>query len=384
MNRPRRRSAAGLAALLLAILLTGPGILASGAEAQTGAPADAGGGEPTARLQTIESPGGTVTNDIRLEGWRPGSSVTVSICGNAARRGSQDCDLIGAKGVAIPPGGAVSLAVRLQPPVPCPCVIRVVAANNDLLGSFPIELPGVPTAPLEGQAPAPSGPAGLAVEARLSDEGASIGDRVASWFGLAATRRLVLAVSPQGTTPSGPVSGTATVRQGPTTLQTVAVPAVADARQLDTIEVPVSIPAVAAGEYTVSGQLTTVSGSTRFEATTSNVPWGLVVVALGAVVLVLTLVWRSGRRHGRREAMAARTGPDPQVADPGAAAPSATATPGSPTRPEPLAPSSPPAAEDLPVRVPVGVAPPSVPPGPRRVARRPDERRRRERRANSG
>lgn len=161
------------------------------------------GGEPTARLQTMESPGGVVTNHIRLEGWRPGSSVTVSICGNGARRGSQDCDLMGAKGVAIPPGGAASLAMRLQPPMPCPCVIRVVAANNDLLGAFPIELPGVPSAPIE--------------------EGA-----------------------------------------------------------------------------------TTVTGATRVEATTANVPWALVLVAVVAAVLVLVvalaLVWRAGRRQGRLEA----------------------------------------------------------------------------------
>lgn len=77
-------------------------------------------------------------------------SVTISVCGNDARRGSQDCNMIASDGVRLDNDGTSTLARMpiTAPPTDCPCVIRVSTPNNDEVAVTPITLIGHPIAPV--------------------------------------------------------------------------------------------------------------------------------------------------------------------------------------------------------------------------------------------
>lgn len=85
---------------------------------------------------------------VTLDGWGPGA-VTVTVCGNLAARGTQDCDLLHARGVGINNSGPTlaELVVAL-PPAPCPCIVRAATTTNDVVSSTPIDIVGMPMAPV--------------------------------------------------------------------------------------------------------------------------------------------------------------------------------------------------------------------------------------------
>lgn len=81
-------------------------------------------------------------------------TVTIATCGNEARRGSADCDMVDSKGVRIQETGSptVTKVGVFAPPVGCPCVIRVSSQSNDEVVVVPITLIGHPIEPLVGGA----------------------------------------------------------------------------------------------------------------------------------------------------------------------------------------------------------------------------------------
>ena len=88
---------------------------------------------------------------VHVDGWQPGSVVTVLLCGNGARRGSQDCDLVAGESVTVR-GAApeyVLLPVTL-PPAPCPCVVRASDVPDVVVATAPFDVIGAPTAPTVG------------------------------------------------------------------------------------------------------------------------------------------------------------------------------------------------------------------------------------------
>jgi len=83
---------------------------------------------------------------VNLNNW-PDRFVTVTVCGDNAIRGSQDCDQVGSNVVQMADGEGSGLVV-VNPPVPCPCVVRGATASNGLVLTAPLEIPGFAVAPL--------------------------------------------------------------------------------------------------------------------------------------------------------------------------------------------------------------------------------------------
>lgn len=77
-------------------------------------------------------------------------NVTISVCGNEARRGSSDCNMFASEGLKLDTDGTSTLVgiPVAAPPEPCPCVIRVSSRLNDEIATTPIEIIGHPTAPV--------------------------------------------------------------------------------------------------------------------------------------------------------------------------------------------------------------------------------------------
>ncbi|MBA2610159.1 MAG: hypothetical protein H0U92_14575 [Actinobacteria bacterium] len=91
---------------------------------------------------------------VSLHDWPIYDAVTVSVCGNGARRGSVDCNLTNSQGLGINRFDAqhvTQFAVH-APPFPCPCVVRVSNATQSLLAVTPIAIANFPTAPIVGDA----------------------------------------------------------------------------------------------------------------------------------------------------------------------------------------------------------------------------------------
>ena len=87
---------------------------------------------------------------VRFEGWPIGPSVTAEICGNLAKRGSIDCDLVGSQGLGMRSYDRqhlVELVIR-QPPAPCPCVVRAFTERQDIVVLTPLTIVGAPNTPV--------------------------------------------------------------------------------------------------------------------------------------------------------------------------------------------------------------------------------------------
>jgi len=119
------------------VLLTGQCGVAAGAGASvfTASPA------PTVRVEDQHGVAGPVRM-VQLDGW-PMGAVTIAVCGDAARRGSEDCDAVGAKVAAVPLGGAAATRLpSLTPPIDCPCVLRAATRDQQTVVLVPLEVPG--------------------------------------------------------------------------------------------------------------------------------------------------------------------------------------------------------------------------------------------------
>jgi len=112
---------------------------------------------------------------MTIDGFTTGF-VTISVCGNEARRGSADCNMVASEGLHLDRDGSSSLARMpiAAPPAPCPCIIRVSSRLNDEIAVAPIELIGHPVAPVVEQ-PARDGSLAVAIHVRAAPDG------VVSW-----------------------------------------------------------------------------------------------------------------------------------------------------------------------------------------------------------
>lgn len=87
------------------------------------------------------NPGESVT--LTIEGFKA-RTVTAAICGNEARRGSGDCDMVGSVGIVLDASGdaTVSVIPVANPPSPCPCVVRVATADFQQVAVSPLKVIG--------------------------------------------------------------------------------------------------------------------------------------------------------------------------------------------------------------------------------------------------
>lgn len=78
-----------------------------------------------------------------------GETVTVTVCGNLARRGSQDCANSSSVGdELLPDGPSYTQLVVAAPPVPCPCLVRAVANGSRDFAVAPVTIIGHPVGPV--------------------------------------------------------------------------------------------------------------------------------------------------------------------------------------------------------------------------------------------
>lgn len=81
---------------------------------------------------------------VTMEGFPEQRSVTITVCGNAARRGSVDCAVTRSQGYGISAFDkvhATSFEVA-APPAPCPCVIQVSDATFSQVAYAPVDIVG--------------------------------------------------------------------------------------------------------------------------------------------------------------------------------------------------------------------------------------------------
>ncbi len=138
MNRLTRPFAcAWLAAMLL---------LALGAATRVDADSTTTGPTVTANKTSV-NPGDSVV--LSISGFTE-PSVTISVCGNEARRGSVDCNMSASEGLKLDGGANPTVAAMPVgiPPTTCPCVLRVSTRNNDEVAILPIVLIGHPIGPV--------------------------------------------------------------------------------------------------------------------------------------------------------------------------------------------------------------------------------------------
>lgn len=104
------------------------------------------------------------------------SSVTVAVCGNLAKRGSVDCNVIAGTSEAIDRRlpATVTQHVVHAPPAPCPCLVRVTSTGSDEFAVAPLEVIGHPTGPTVG----PASGSGVEVHVRATRARAGL----VAWF----------------------------------------------------------------------------------------------------------------------------------------------------------------------------------------------------------
>ena len=290
-------------ALALVSALVGPWRLDETAWAVVGA-----SGGPSAVAGTpVASPGQPV--NVSGSGWAPlGGVATIQICGQNAENLTEDCDETNTYSAAIRAGGTFSgaLTVRL-PKTPCPCVFFVTSVSDQSV-KIPLQIVGAPVAVI---------PTTASDRVKLT---ASISTplSVSSWFGgpKPANVELRLTNATGSTLPSPVVSVTVGRGNAPTWLA-----AGRSLQPLPTgtsrrVEIPITIPAVTFGHYTVRVQVATGSGNVATSVQTTSWPWGLLVLLIVVVDLILFAIASTVRRARRR-----REGTPELSEDPGAVTP---------------------------------------------------------------
>ena len=256
--------------------------------------------KPSVRLSsTTLTPGTTVT--VLGEHWASGSLLQASICGNGAVDGSANC--VPDTAVTMTPGPDGSFQKPLQvtmPPVPCPCVVLVTRLDSSAQETLPVQIVGAPSAPVEPHEPPK-------LEDTLSSQvSVESSTTLASILGGAADRTLVVKLHNKANLPvrrALVVSfwGKDTTNH-PIPTRLVTVPARGDV----TVKIPFQLDPLSIGGYDVKGTAGTTGNTVRFSTSTSQWPWGLLVVLVLVIWLIQHLfVRRSRRALLRREAAAA-------------------------------------------------------------------------------
>lgn len=268
-------------------------------------------------------PGATV--QVAGTNWGPGARLQVVTCGALGIGGSASCDLTATYTPIADKHGAFSTEIKLgKPPVPCPCVVHISAAQSTAAVDIPVTLVGRPTAPPPTPDLQASGPPVVVTSAQLTGWGPWT-----SLFGACPTRDLVLTV--HNTTGSQLASTALTVssggvgESGPVLADTTIGPLAPG--EVSTVVVPVTLGPGVAGTRTVSG---TLAGGGSFTAETTSYAWGFFALdAFLLAVLVLMVLRRiRGRERpapapiGRHSAGAINRGPTTVTPD-GATAPDA-------------------------------------------------------------
>lgn len=141
---------------------------------------------------------------LNIDGFES-MNVTISVCGNEARRGSVDCNMYASEGLKLDTDGT-STVIQIPvaaPPAPCPCVIRVSNRTFDEIAIAPITLIGHPTAPVV-ETPGQQGALDVTISAQAASPGLLAGARTS--LGGPATYEVTVTVKNTSTVPIAAVS----------------------------------------------------------------------------------------------------------------------------------------------------------------------------------
>lgn len=256
---------------------------------------DAGANNPTIVLaRSAVKPNERVLVEFR--GWQA-RSVTLSLCGNLARRGSSDCDMTGSEGIPLSARSPEVLTEFLvtPPPTPCPCVIRAASPTQDEVAYAPLDLVGHPTGPLVG----PRDGTSLELELEVERTTAGFGDALQSSLGGSAPYRLTVTARNRS---AETLSGVRVLGWGGRSRtdqsRTLDIPDPGEigpgGQWVHSLDVDTPAPYI--GEFYWQVQLSGAGPASTAEATSRNRPWLLVVLI---VVLVADLAAIVGRRIRR-------------------------------------------------------------------------------------
>ncbi|HSA51392.1 MAG TPA: hypothetical protein VLH10_14965 [Yinghuangia sp.] len=327
------------ACLLVLALVAAPGAYAATPAPQP--PPAANGGAEIAVGTATAAPGSDVT--VTGSGWSPGSMVNIAVCGRNGQGGSQSCSVATSVSTTVPTGGTIEATLKVEtPPVPCPCVIRVVTVTGGTAPerTTPLEIPGAPHAPLSDTGKSP----GRLTFIRSEMTG---GDTIFTWFGSPVSRRFRIEVGNMGETPiTNPV-----FRIG--TFEGVFAPTWEDKTWNGTIQpgrrVTVSLPIELRPRQHGEFRYRVMYGDKVVDEVVLDVgrPWGVYLFGALAIVVVPMTVWRLGGnlvravKEHRRQLSAERSR---EVGAPGASGLRQPTEPPDPS--EPADPSDPDGADD--------------------------------------
>jgi hypothetical protein len=251
--------------------------------------ADRAGAEPGQRT--------TLTVDGFRSPW-----VTISVCGNEARRGSVDCNLTGSVTNEFndPEQAMVLSYVITAPPTTCPCVIRVVGRDATEIAVTPFAVTGHPRGPLVDP-PIVDDLFTVTISARTRASGAL--DAIRAELGGPTNYEVTVRVTNTTTTPLRQVRLSGSV--GPNSQERLTTldlddPGLLGVGQTWEQTVAAVVPAPSFGEFewqvAVSGAGPTVVAT----VTTTHRPWLLIALVLLAVVSFFAVVIRFWVRHRNR------------------------------------------------------------------------------------
>jgi len=257
--------------------------------------------------RTVIDPGQRVV--LNIDGFES-MNVTISVCGNEARRGSVDCNMFASEGLKLDTDGT-STVIQIPvaaPPVPCPCVIRVSNRTFDEIAIAPITLLGHAVAPIV-ETPGRQGALAVTIAARNASPGLFAAARAS--MGGPATYEVTVTVKNTSTVPLAAVSLAGSVGRRNDQLAALAFddPGVlAPGRswqQVVTTKVPGPSFGALKWEVAASGAGPTVTAI----GTTTQRPTLLIVIVLFLVADVFLLAIRFRIRRRQRAESEASTAP---------------------------------------------------------------------------
>lgn len=243
---------------------------------------------------------------VTIDGFRA-LNVTISVCGNEARRGSEDCNMFASEGLKLDTDGTSTLIgiPVAEPPMPCPCVIRVSSRLNDEIATTPIEIIDHPVAPVAPVVDGPTVKDPLEVTVTAVAAPPGVFERARASIGGPALYRVKVTVTNRSAVPYRQIALAGIAVRGNDQLATLPLTDAGEIKPGQTWEQIVSteVPGPSLGSIewrvTVSGAGPTVSATD----TTRQRPLLLILLVGFLVVDVFVLAIRFVmRRRSRREA----------------------------------------------------------------------------------
>ena len=256
---------------------------------------------PTLTLDhTAVDPGEQIT--VIFTAWE-GRLVTLSVCGNLAKRGSADCNMPASQGVRLyhVDDSPLTAFVVSEPPGTCPCVIRASSDTGEVAYA-PIEIRGVPIGPVVDPFSDES-PLEVSVEAVPDPDG--VFGTMRSWLGGETPYEVTVTVHNMATEPFSAVKVHGAVgRDSETDVESFDLaPGAMAAGQTWTGTTRVDVPAPVIGNFEWRAVASGAGPVTETSTSMRVVPWLLIVLFLVLVGDVVAVIVRAvSRSRARTEA----------------------------------------------------------------------------------